>query len=119
MSQKDNFAGGFFLGAVLGGVVGGILGATLAQRQAQSSGAASAVGRTRGQRRRWSVLSGQGTEPATPNDTTESAEVRIEAARRTLENKIAQLNAAIDEVRHQIEDAEPVPLQRVNDKTSS
>jgi hypothetical protein len=32
MSQRDNFSGGFLLGAMFGGIVGGALGAVVASR---------------------------------------------------------------------------------------
>lgn len=95
MSQQDNFSGGFLLGALVGGITGGVLGALLASR-------------------RW------GEEPAEeprlnseqPAPKINKAKRRslksangysdIEAARRSLEDKIAQLNEAIDDVRQQL-----------------
>lgn len=85
MSQRDGFIGGFFLGAVVGGAVGGVLGAVIATRRQ------SQVGREDEQ----SFLSpGEGAKL----DTEES----MERARRRLEDKIAQLNLAIDDVRQQL-----------------
>ncbi|MFM7579952.1 MAG: hypothetical protein ACKN9E_14460 [Microcystaceae cyanobacterium] len=84
MSQRDNFAGGFLLGTLIGGTVGGIIGVLLANRQTAVS-----------------------TAPR-PNQTPDDplphldSEVNIELARRRLEEKIAQLNGAIDDVRHQL-----------------
>ena len=82
MSQKDNFAGGFLLGSLIGGVVGGILGSVLANRA--NRGATS--------------LEGLEEEAIASLDSEEN----IELARRRLEDKIAQLNLVIDDVRHQL-----------------
>ncbi|MEB3292134.1 MAG: hypothetical protein VKJ24_03140 [Synechococcales bacterium] len=99
MTQQDNFSGGFLLGAILGGIAGGVLGVVLANRTSTSPA----------------------TSPQTSNGATESPpaalpprkrglrlprednhEQDMENARRSLENKIAQLNDAIDDVRQQL-----------------
>ena len=85
MSQKDNFGNGFVLGSIVGGVVGGILGTLLATKTE------TAVSR---QKR---VIK----EGKPPIDFT--SEQSIEYARHGLEDKIAQLNLAIDEVRQQLD----------------
>ncbi len=85
MSQRDNFAGGFFLGALVGGVVGGILGAVVASRLSQED----------------DTLVEE--EPSDPKATSSgSHRSDMELARRKLEGKIAQLNDAIDDVRQQL-----------------
>ena len=84
MSQRDNFAGGFLLGTIIGGTVGGILGVLLANRQTKASTA---------------PYPSQSPEDALPSLDSEA---NIELARRRLEEKIAQLNGAIDDVRHQL-----------------
>jgi hypothetical protein len=85
MSQRDGFAGGFFLGAIVGGVVGGVLGAVVATRRlSQESGEENPTLLSPGK--------GAKFEP----------EERMERARRSLEDKIAQLNLAIDDVRQQL-----------------
>ncbi|MCU0552318.1 MAG: hypothetical protein MUC48_23555 [Leptolyngbya sp. Prado105] len=88
MSQ-DNFSGGFVLGAIVGGVVGGIIGATLTSQrlmeEAGEEGAKPELADAKAKRR----MRG-------------SAEQNIELARRSLEDKIAQLNDAIDDVRQQL-----------------
>ncbi|MEB3336660.1 MAG: hypothetical protein VKJ46_04300 [Leptolyngbyaceae bacterium] len=83
MSNQDNFAGGFLAGAVVGGILGGILGAAL--------------------------VSARSNRAALPEDAKDKksslkapTEKSIEAARRGLEDKIAQLNDAIDDVRQHI-----------------
>ncbi len=86
MSQKDGFGSGFVVGTIIGGVVGGLLGAIL-------------------------VNSRDKQNIARPNKPLEeggqpvkfSTEESIEVARHSLEDKIAQLNLAIDDVRQQLE----------------
>lgn len=92
MSQKDGFAGGFLLGTIVGGVVGGVLGSVLASRWENSSedetiSDGSKEGK-RGKRRQMRSAA--------------SEDLEMESARRSLEDKIAQLNATIDDVRDQL-----------------
>lgn len=95
MSQQDGFSGGFLLGTLVGGVVGGVVGALIATKQLENSsatedlvpGAAPLEGKTA---KRKGLF-----KPA-------SAQTDMEAARRSLEDKIAQLNEAIDDVRQQL-----------------
>ena len=82
MGQKDNFAGGFLLGSVIGGIVGGILGTVLTNRANRSD----------------ATLDSSDEEAIGSLDSEEN----IELARRRLEDKIAQLNLVIDDVRHQL-----------------
>jgi Na+/glutamate symporter len=84
MSDRDNFAGGFILGAIVGGVVGGLLGTVLTSRRSDE---AKPENKSR---------------LKTVNNETFSTEDPIEDSRRILEAKIAQLNLAIDDVRHQL-----------------
>lgn len=90
MSQQDNFFGGFVLGTVLGGVVGGVVGVLVASRL-------SAQEDENGE-----VPFGRFEKRASKRDLKASTEQSIEVARRGLEDKIAQLNDAIDDVRHQL-----------------
>lgn len=85
VSNRSGFTGGFFAGALLGGVVGGVLGAVLANRQTQD---ATVEDETR------SLPAEGGRQLARAND--------MESARRNLEDKIAQLNDTIDDVREQL-----------------
>jgi gas vesicle protein len=95
MSQRDGFSSGFLLGTLVGGVVGGVVGALLATRQLENSsetdnsvlGAPPLDSKTA---RRKGLF-----KPAT-------AQTDMEGARRSLEDKIAQLNDAIDDVRQQL-----------------
>lgn len=94
MSQRDNFSGGFLLGAMFGGIVGGALGAVVASK----------------------VLNPQSEEPLLNENQADlqtgrakrrslkaaSGQAEMEVARRSLEDKIAQLNDAIDDVRQQL-----------------
>jgi Na+/glutamate symporter len=84
MSQKDNFGSGFVLGSILGGVVGGLLGTLLANRNETANTEKK-------------VVIEQGGLPL-----DFSSEESMEVARHSLEDKIAQLNLAIDEVRQQL-----------------
>ena len=84
MSQQNGFGSGFVFGSIIGGVVGGLLGTALANRSEKQI-----VGQDK------TILrSGK----ATSFDSEES----IELARHGLEDKIAQLNLAIDDVRQQL-----------------
>lgn len=85
MSNRDGFAGGFLTGVAIGGVVGGILGVVLASRRSQESPLELNDGKEG--RRKHSPLEAE----------------RIEMARMSLEEKIAQLNDAIDDVRLQLD----------------
>ena len=84
MSQKDNFGSGFVLGSIVGGLVGGLLGTLLATKNETATKKKTAA-----------IKEG---EP--PLDF--ASEESIETARHSLEDKIAQLNSAIDEVRQQL-----------------
>lgn len=90
MSQSNNnFATGFFLGSLVGGVVGGILGATLANRRNDNLDSDE-------------FLNGNAPNQLKNSDLDFRADAEIEAARRRLESKIAQLNETIDDVRDQL-----------------
>jgi gas vesicle protein len=86
MSKNDNFAGGFLAGAVIGGIVGGILGSLLTKRESDLLDSIKVDK---------SLLK----KSKQPKFTTEE---NIEQSRLSLEEKIAQLNHAIDDVRYQL-----------------
>jgi gas vesicle protein len=90
MSQQDNFSGGFFLGALIGGAVGALVGVVLTSPKEPRDRPRAEVSSVPKPRKR--PLRGLGD----PSEQT------MEVARQGLEDKIAQLNDAIDEVRHQI-----------------
>ena len=83
MSQRNGFGSGFIIGSVVGGVVGGLLGTILVNRNEE---------RTRSD------------AETLPNgrDISFGSEESIEIARHGLEDKIAQLNLAIDDVKQQL-----------------
>jgi Na+/glutamate symporter len=84
MSQKYNFGSGFVLGSIVGGVVGGLLGTLIVKRSETANTEKKQV-----------IAEGE-----LPLDFT--SEENVEMARHGLEDKIAQLNLAIDEVRQQL-----------------
>ena len=88
--QDDNFFGGFILGTIVGGVVGGIAGVLVSSRLSQAEALDP-----EGQKRIDSKTNKRRSLKA-PTEQT------IEVARRGLEDKIAQLNDAIDDVRQQL-----------------
>jgi hypothetical protein len=85
MSERDGFTGGFFIGAVVGGIVGGVLGTIFTARN---------LNRLEGEADKSLLKPGKNEKF--------SSEESIEIARRSLEDKIAQLNSAIDDVREQL-----------------
>jgi hypothetical protein len=93
MSQRDNFSVGFLVGAMLGGVVGGVLGVVLSSRRLEVSASEESL-RSAKQDAKAGKPRKRPLNPA--NEKT------IEVARRSLEDKIAQLNDAIDDVRQQL-----------------
>jgi Na+/glutamate symporter len=84
MSQQNGFGSGFILGSIVGGVVGGLLGTVLATRNENPSS----------EQKNSSLQSG--------TEIPFGSEDSIELARHGLEDKIAQLNLAIDDVRQQL-----------------
>lgn len=95
MSERNNFWGGFLLGTLVGGTVGGIVGVLVSSRLANETDEEAfklgegKLGEGKGEGRKRRVLS-------------QSTEESMEVARRGLEDKIAQLNEAIDDVRQQL-----------------
>ena len=89
MSNREGFTGGFIAGAAVGGLVGAVLGAVLSRRAAEALLSEPSDAKTRKIRqRKASQLEAEG----------------MEVARLSLEDKIAQLNQAIDDVRLQLGD---------------
>ncbi|MEM8603887.1 MAG: hypothetical protein AAGF24_08645 [Cyanobacteria bacterium P01_H01_bin.121] len=100
MSERGNFAGGFLAGAMLGGIVGGVVGALLASRTTEAM--AESAPELNGDRALDDL-------PPRRSRRRGNSEERIEAARLSLEGKIAQLNAAIDDVRQQLDEGQNAP----------
>lgn len=92
MSDRDNFTGGLIAGAVVGGLVGGAIGFLLGSGVAQEGSSDENESLPESKLRK--IIKRQ----------LKGEEEKIESARRTLEEKIAQLNEAIDEVRFQLGD---------------
>lgn len=93
MNQRDGFTGGFLSGTIVGGLVGGVIGALLASQRASETPADIEP------RRNASLSDANNSKRKRRQLKAFSSEQSIEAARRTLEDKIAQLNETIDEVR--------------------
>jgi gas vesicle protein len=93
MSQRDGFASGFLAGAVVGGLLGGVIGALVAtQRENELEEVEKPL-----------LNSGLPEAKSLKSRRRQlKAEESIEVARRSLEDKIAQLNTAIDDVRQQL-----------------
>ena len=89
MSQSSNFTSGFFLGALLGGFIGGVAGVLAANRIKHTDSEET-------------VSFNQLSEDIRQNLADMSNDERMEVARRGLEDKISELNAAIEEVRQQL-----------------
>ena len=91
MNQRDGFSTGFLAGTIVGGVVGGFLGAILAQRASELTAVEP--------RRNGSLSDANNSKVKRRQLTATHSDASIETARRSLEDKIAQLNETIDEVR--------------------
>lgn len=93
MSQRDGFTSGFLVGTVVGGLLGGVIAAlVVAQRDNEQDDSEK------------SLLNSSIPEAKALKSRKRQlkAEEGIEVARRSLEDKIAQLNMAIDDVRQQL-----------------
>ena len=84
MAQQNGFGSGFILGSVMGGIVGGVLGTVLATRKDKQ------------------LTQGNNSELSSSRNKVLDTEESIELARYGLEDKIAQLNSAIDDVKQQL-----------------
>jgi hypothetical protein len=90
MSNREGFTGGFMAGAAVGCLVGAVLGVVLSRRAAEAFLADPSEVKS------IKPIKGKGLQ---------LEDERIEVARLSLEDKIAQLNQAIDDVRLQLGDA--------------
>jgi hypothetical protein len=100
MSQQDNFAGGFIAGALFGGMIGGVIGALAASR-------------LRASEKEPALRLNSREQPLEAFD--DATEENMEVARRRLEDKIAQLNEAIDDVRQQLGGINGYPHEVLDD----
>ena len=93
MSNRDKFSSGFWLGTLVGGVVGGIVGATIANNRANR--VEDELQNTQ--------LPNEGNEKRPLKSSRRSRSTdRMEIARRSLDDKISDLNNAIDAVRSSV-----------------
>jgi Na+/glutamate symporter len=111
MSQRDGFGSGFIAGALFGGVVGGVLGAIITSRLVDTESIEE------------TELSNGAVEPKKTVTkrrmrASETGDMEMETARRSLEDKIAQLNATIDEVRRQLGDVNGSASQIASERSS-
>ena len=106
MSQQDNFSSGFLWGAILGGIAGGVagglVGAALANQLGEpdadrDEGDHDSGGRVNPQPEFSPVKSRR-----RPLRIESAPKKNMELARQSLEDKIASLNDAIDDVRQQL-----------------
>ncbi|MBE9199713.1 MULTISPECIES: hypothetical protein [unclassified Nodularia (in: cyanobacteria)] len=112
MSQRDGFASGFLAGTIFGSIVGGIVGAVIVSRQNEELTPEEAE-LTNGQTGTTKKVSPKRRQMY----ASENEAMEIETARRSLEDKIAQLNATIDEVRQQLGNVNGSSTQSVNDRS--
>lgn len=113
MSQRDGFASGFFAGAFVGGLVGGILGAVIVSRRDAQLAVEEETELTESQDETNKVPPRRRQMKASASESLE-----IETARRSLEDKIAQLNATIDDVRKQLGNVNGSQPQPINERSS-
>jgi hypothetical protein len=92
VSNRDGFSSGFWLGTLVGGVVGGIVGATIATQRAN---------RPEDPLDSDSLAGDRGEKRPLKSSRVRSMD-RMEVARRSLDDKIGDLNNAIDAVRASI-----------------
>jgi len=97
MSQRDGFSSGFFIGTFVGGMVGSILGAVLMSRRD-----AQLLEEEHNQLSQSENSLNQGVAKKRQMKSVPNEDLEMESARRSLEDKIAQLNETIDEVRNQL-----------------
>ena len=102
MSQQDNFVGGFLLGAIVGGAVGGVVGVLVTSRLSQTE-PSDAIAKLDSKRLDSKRLDGKRLDGKDKKRQIKATtEQGMEVARRGLEDKIAQLNEAIDDVQQQL-----------------
>jgi hypothetical protein len=95
-NQGDRFSSGFLAGTVFGGIVGGFVGTWLATKLNETEGdEASAI-------EEGTNLAKEQFKRLKQRVLNVSDEVTVEEARLGLDDKIAQLNDAIDRARQQL-----------------
>jgi hypothetical protein len=91
MSNRDKFSSGFWLGTIVGSVVGGIVGASIANNRSN-----------RLEDELDSILPEGGEKRPLKSSRRARTADRMEIARRSLDDKISDLNNAIDAVRSSV-----------------
>lgn len=123
MSQQDNFSSGFILGAIIGGLAGGVLGAVLTQRAAGKDEAETSSNRSKPEDPETKGINRSRKRALRVASDAVSTEQTIELARQSLEEKIAQLNDAIDGVQQQLRhvngSGQLEELSRLGDRSES
>jgi hypothetical protein len=89
-SDNDRFGGGFLAGSIFGSITGGLLGAWIATKLSNRLSPASQTDD-----------SSSPTQPRQPSFMGGN-DLEMEDARQSLEEKISQLNSAIDQAREQL-----------------
>lgn len=112
MSQRDGFGSGFLAGAFVGGVFGGVIGTLIASRRDSQLPAEEETELTESLAEAKRIAAKRRQMKA-----SESESIGIETARRSLEDKIAQLNATIDEVREQLGNVNGGLPQAIGDRS--
>jgi esterase/lipase len=112
MSQRDGFASGFLTGAIVGSLVGGVVGALVAYKREPEELPEDERQLTSG------VTEVKKATKKRPIKASEEDSMEMEMARRSLEDKIAQLNATIDEVRQQLGNVNGNVNQPTQDRSS-
>ncbi|MEO0948221.1 MAG: hypothetical protein AAFY11_08775 [Cyanobacteria bacterium J06641_5] len=93
MAQREGFGNGFLLGSLVGGIVGGIVGAVLVSRSTEGDDGGE----------------GDLFRAPTAIDASDAESLAVDA-RRSLEEKISQIDRAIEDVRQRLgsENGSPV-----------
>jgi hypothetical protein len=90
MSDRNGFSSGFWLGTLVGGVVGGIVGSVIVG------------GNRRDEQIDSEILSGERGHKRPLKSSRMRTADRMEMARQSLDDKISELNNAIDAVRSSV-----------------
>ena len=113
MSQRDGFGSGFLAGAIFGSIIGGVVGTLVASRRDPELAAED-------ERSVTATVEAKKASAAKRRQMKASQVegVDMEIARRSLEDKIAQLNATIDEVRQQLGTVNSNSSQAIHERPS-
>lgn len=96
MAQREGFGSGFLLGSLVGGIVGGVIGAVFVARNTEDE----------------KVSSDDGDLFRAPAAIDASdAENLATDARRSLEEKISQIDRAIEDVRQRLGGEQSTPIE--------